>query len=307
CLTTKAEKKVAKKSVLDNHTNNDDTFIEIISIHKISDYIADIINNLEINNALHITFRVRLENISDITNVDVKMIAKLIVDEIEEGDDYNWIAKTAPNLSAHHQGVGNAYLLCSQSNEIKQEYKDSNRKRTEHFNCHEKLSIYINIPVAEAKITLHHSIMHDKPNEVTQFYKSDENHIISAYTFFERQDDSGCNLCFQLETDYTTALGFTMPILNQAQNVTELHCDAMYKTVKGHFELYGLVGNRQTDYPFLIWNRSESQNISENLQNLEAYNQVEAIVNNLDRAYTILKDIKKAKVNDVCEMLHKGI
>ncbi|CAG8790609.1 2826_t:CDS:1, partial [Racocetra fulgida] len=53
-------------------------------------------------------------------------------------------------------GVENAYLLCSQSNEIKQEYKDSNCKRTEHFNCHGKLSIHIDIPAAEAKIMLHH-------------------------------------------------------------------------------------------------------------------------------------------------------
>ncbi|CAG8817435.1 17860_t:CDS:1, partial [Racocetra fulgida] len=84
------EKRATKKGILDDNTNNEEAFIEIISIHEVSDYIADMIDNLELHSALHLTFRVRLENISDTADIDVRMIAKLIVDEIEEGDDYNW-------------------------------------------------------------------------------------------------------------------------------------------------------------------------------------------------------------------------
>lgn len=197
---------------------------------------------------------------------------------------------TAPNLSARNHGVGNAYFVCSQSNEIKREYVDSNRKRIDRFDCKGKLTIHVDLLAAEAKITLRHNLIHDKPTDIAmpsvvkqeikenlemtptylrshlrkkfdllnitskqiyywwshytqQFYKFDEDHVVSALKFFEQQQESGCDLCFQLETKYVTAIGFTTPLLALTKNMLELHCDATYKMAKGRFELYGLVGN----------------------------------------------------------------
>ncbi|CAG8835802.1 4448_t:CDS:1, partial [Cetraspora pellucida] len=58
---------------------------------------------------------------------------------------------TAPNISSCYEGVGNTYFVCSQSTELEHEYKDSNRKRIDHFDCGGKLTINIDIPAAKAK------------------------------------------------------------------------------------------------------------------------------------------------------------
>ncbi|CAG8835319.1 2316_t:CDS:1, partial [Racocetra persica] len=47
-------------------------------------------------------------------------------------------------------------------------------------------------------------------------------------------------------------IGFTTPLLNAKNNqsITEVHCDAIYKTAKGRFELYGLIANFEgSGYP----------------------------------------------------------
>ncbi|CAG8622946.1 13726_t:CDS:2 [Cetraspora pellucida] len=74
---------------------------------------------------------------------------------------------TAPNLSTRFQDVGNAYFACSQNNKLKHEYKDSNRKRIDHFSCDSKLNIKIDILAKEAKVVLKHKLIHDKPIDIT--------------------------------------------------------------------------------------------------------------------------------------------
>jgi hypothetical protein len=63
--------------------------------------------------------------------------------------------------------VGTFYLACSQCQEVKHEYKESNRKRTQRFECHGKLTIHIDIPAKKATAKLIHEILHDKPIDVT--------------------------------------------------------------------------------------------------------------------------------------------
>ncbi|CAG8739976.1 14067_t:CDS:2, partial [Racocetra fulgida] len=143
-------------------SNIENNFIEIIPIQEVSQYIINTIDDLEDYAELSLVLRIQLDEsmISD-TDINVKTIAKLIIDEIEDGD-----ATTAPNLSARHHNIGNAYFACSQSSELERELKDSNRKRTIRYNCGGKVSIKIDIPAAEAKITLKHKILHNKPIEV---------------------------------------------------------------------------------------------------------------------------------------------
>ncbi|KAF0356993.1 ATP-dependent DNA helicase pif1 [Gigaspora margarita] len=276
--------------------------------------IANTIDNLENHSKLSLAFGIRFDEVTlNTVGTDVKAIATLIIDEIESGDEYHWTATTAPNLSARYYGVGNAYYACSQNQELEREYKDSNRKRITRFNCCGKISIKIDIPLAEAKVFLKHEILHEKPIDIAmppevkqeieknlnlsptdlrthlrirnfdlskitykqihywwsyytqQFYKNDENHIISACKFFEQQQENNCNLCFHLDTDSTTAIGFTTSLL-LASHYTEIHCDATYRTAKGRFELYGIVGNVEgTGFPvaYLILDTTKSNNLNQ--------------------------------------------
>ncbi|CAG8445736.1 7597_t:CDS:2 [Cetraspora pellucida] len=232
--------------------------VEIISLHEISNHIANAINNLENQAELSLIFHIRLDDVTlSGVGTDVKLMTKLIIDEIEEGDGYNWAAKTAPNLSARHHGVGNAYFSCSQSNELEREFKDSSRKRILRYNCGDKISIKIDIPAAEAKVTLKHDLQHDKPIEVTTPHEIKKE---ITRMFFDRQLNNYCALCFQLETDNTTAIGFTTSLLEQS-HYEEVHCDATYKTSKRRFELYGLIDDVEgTGFPlaYLILDTTKS-------------------------------------------------
>ncbi|CAG8779555.1 17740_t:CDS:1, partial [Dentiscutata erythropus] len=79
---------IAKRTIKSDSTNIENTLIEKISFKEISDYITD---SLEYNNKLYINFRIILEEeILNIADINIKLIAKLIVDEIEEADGYNW-------------------------------------------------------------------------------------------------------------------------------------------------------------------------------------------------------------------------
>ncbi|CAG8603857.1 11442_t:CDS:2, partial [Scutellospora calospora] len=336
CKTSRAE----KKKLADDIDSEEDR-IEIIPINEISSYISDIIDSLE-DSILFSTFHIKLdEDILTSVGTDISIMAKLIVDEIEEGDNFKWVAPTALNFSTHFQGVGTVYFICSQSNEIERKYKDSNCKRTDQFSCNSKLNINIDIPATNAKVTLQHELVHEKLIDVTtpleirqeilenlnmdpKFYKHNEDHIISACALIEGQKKKEYDLCFQLETSYVTAIGFTTPLFGSLYNVTKVHCDAIYKTAKGQFELYGLVRNVEgagfplaylildiskagdgtqerlhtealQEYPFLIWDGSETQNIPENIPSLTLYNQ------------TLVENTESSKDTEQCQEMKSKI
>jgi len=74
---------------------------------------------------------------------------------------------TGPNISLCHSNVGTFYLKCSQSLELKRQYKESNRPRVERFECHGKLTIRIDVPGKEAMAKLSHDCQHEHPVDVT--------------------------------------------------------------------------------------------------------------------------------------------
>jgi hypothetical protein len=45
-------------------------------------------------------------------------------------------------------------------------------------------------------------------------------------------------------TSTLTAIAFSTPFLNKLKDVKEIHIDATYKTAKGRFELYGIIGEK---------------------------------------------------------------
>lgn len=74
-----------------------------------------------------------------------------------------------------------------------------------------------------------------------RFYKSNDDHVVSARQFLKRSCVG--ELCFDWSTDFVTAIGFTTPLFTKLLSVSNIHCDATYKTAKGRFELYGIIGN----------------------------------------------------------------
>ncbi|CAG8531326.1 12949_t:CDS:2 [Racocetra fulgida] len=141
--------------------------IEIIAINKINNYIFDMIDGLEHNTTLFSIFYVKLNEatLNSVGN-NVRIMAKLIIDEIKEGNDFKWIATTVSNISSYFEGVSNAYFVCSQSTEIKSEYKDSNCKKIDHFNYSSKLTINVDILVAKVKVRLRHELVHERPIDI---------------------------------------------------------------------------------------------------------------------------------------------
>ncbi|CAG8456528.1 5981_t:CDS:1 [Dentiscutata heterogama] len=77
--------KAIKKDNLDEKT-----IIKAISIQDISDYITNVIADLEHCSELSLVFRIQLDEIIlGIVDTDVKAITILIINEIENGDGYN--------------------------------------------------------------------------------------------------------------------------------------------------------------------------------------------------------------------------
>ncbi|CAG8852970.1 35008_t:CDS:2, partial [Gigaspora margarita] len=70
---------------------------------------------------------------------------------------------------------------------------------------------------------------------------SDDNHVNSAYSFLKSNQTTGCELCYELMTSQITAIGFITPLYSKIKQMSEIYCDAIYKTAKGRFELYGLI------------------------------------------------------------------
>ncbi|CAG8750652.1 7425_t:CDS:2, partial [Gigaspora rosea] len=74
---------------------------------------------------------------------------------------------TGPTNSVRHFEVSKFYLACSQCHELKQDYKESNHKRMDCFDCHGKLIIGIDIEAKKAKN------LHIDPVQLrTQFIKT---------------------------------------------------------------------------------------------------------------------------------------
>ncbi|CAG8582761.1 7793_t:CDS:2 [Cetraspora pellucida] len=207
CLTKKSNKKVEKQLLLNNNEFEGqlENEIEKISFANIIEYISNKIANLEENSSISFNLCIELDdNMLMNASNDTKLLVKLIVDEIEEGDEYIWIK---------------FYLACSQCRELECKYKESNRKRMIRFDCHRKLIISIDIVMKEAKIKLSHNIQHERPVDVTTFEEiKHEDPFISTHCFL---DDSN----------------------NSSEFCYDIHCDATYKTAKGQFELYGIISS----------------------------------------------------------------
>ncbi|CAG8707179.1 22214_t:CDS:2 [Gigaspora rosea] len=77
---------------------------------------------------------------------------------------------------------------------------------------------------------------------IQQLYKKDDDHFKSAQVLLQNYQSHRGQLILKIENEGFRAIGFTMQLINGLKDVKELNIDATYKTIKGHFELYGLIG-----------------------------------------------------------------
>ncbi|CAG8658823.1 12341_t:CDS:2, partial [Ambispora gerdemannii] len=256
-------KRAAKRSssINDQQLEREIEVFEKISLSEVVDYVTSKAANLEHDDMLSFDLCVELDDVL-VAAHNAKNTVKLIVDEIEGFDGYDWIFTTGPEMSLRHYGVSIFYLACSQCCELEPR---------------------------EAMIRFHHNIQHEKPVDITippevkheimqnlhmnpvqlrahlrqmfdvslvtakqiyywwstscqRFYKSDEDHVVSVCHF--------------------TVIGFTTPLLAGLLPLSSVHCDATYKMTKGCFELYGIIGNIEgAEFPvaYLILNTTKSQ------------------------------------------------
>ena len=82
-------------------------------------------------------------------------------------------------------------------------------------------------------------------NSVQSKYQRHKDPIQSAILLLEEYRVKECRLLMSTKTDALTAIAFSTPMIAHAPNVKEIHIDATYKTAKGRFELYAIVGQFQ--------------------------------------------------------------
>ncbi|RIB10878.1 hypothetical protein C2G38_2263281 [Gigaspora rosea] len=163
CLLAKSKKKAEKRSLpsdnnfegMNNRTESQlEKNMEEITFNNIIEYISNKISDLEEDSSISFNLRIELDD-NTLTNAhnNTKLLVKLIVDEIEEGDGFT----TGPTNSVRH----------FEYRELERDYKESNRKRMDRFDCHGKLIIGVDIAAKEAKVKLSHNIQHEKPVDVT--------------------------------------------------------------------------------------------------------------------------------------------
>ena len=76
-------------------------------------------------------------------------------------------------------------------------------------------------------------------------YQRHEDPIQSAILLLREYQLRECRLLMSTKTDISTAIAFSTPMLTEINNAREIHVDATYKTAKGRFELYAIVGQFQ--------------------------------------------------------------
>ncbi|GBC01685.1 hypothetical protein RclHR1_00430002 [Rhizophagus clarus] len=80
---------------------------------------------------------------------------------------------------------------------------------------------------------------------VRSIYQYEDDPIKSAIALLDKEYQSKeCMLLMTKSTSTLTAIGFSTSFLNKLKNIKEIHIDATYKTAKGRFELYGIIGEK---------------------------------------------------------------
>ncbi|CAG8836558.1 27582_t:CDS:2, partial [Gigaspora margarita] len=256
----------------DSETQLENNTKEIAYINLI-EYISNKISNLEEGSGISFNLCIELDN-NTLTNAhhDTKLLVKLIINEIEEGDRFT----TGPTNSVRHSGVSKFYLACSQCYELECEYKESNRKKIDRFDCYSKLTIDVTTR-EEIKCEIMHNLYIDPvqlrthirqrfdalqvtPKQIyywwstfnQQFFKLDENPFISTHRFLDNPNNNS-EFCYEWNdetyqpSEVVKEFSFINPTfkpdLNQTDPEYYIICpielqDEVVSLIKKHFNMH---------------------------------------------------------------------
>ncbi|KAF0543587.1 ATP-dependent DNA helicase pif1 [Gigaspora margarita] len=219
-----------------------------IAFINLIEYVYNKFSNLEEGSGISFNLHIELDD-NTLINVhhDTKLLVKLIVDEIEEDDGFT----TGPTNSVRHSGV--------------------------------------NIAAKEAKVKFNHDIQHEKPVDVTtpEEIKCEIMHNLhmdpmqlrthlrqrfDALQVTPKQIITGDNsnnngeFCYEWNDESVTAIGFITPLITELLPVSSIHCNVIYKTTKGRFELYGIISSvHGAGFP-VVYLMLNTTNASDNAQ-----------------------------------------
>lgn len=96
CLIARSEKRAVRRASLTNSDLSErereiESAIEEVTLDDMTDYVTSKIVNLEQNSGLSFNLCVELDDSFNAIRRDVKLMVRLIVDEIERGDGYDWV------------------------------------------------------------------------------------------------------------------------------------------------------------------------------------------------------------------------
>ncbi|CAG8667662.1 9719_t:CDS:2, partial [Ambispora gerdemannii] len=230
-------------------------------------------------------------------------ISKRLREELSDGDGYKWIQSSVLNdfknsnrkrmirydcngqliihinklLKRAHIQVKHSFLhdhpslSAEVSTEILEEIKENCHLDPLQLRSH--LSVHFDLKDITAKQIYY---WWSKSNQAK--YQKHKDPVQSAIILLQEiYTEKGCKLLMSTASTTLTTIAFTTPNLNVLLKVKEIHIDATYKTAKGSFELYGIIGqyqgsanlenrlmynefHRNQDYPF--WTREYQYNAS---------------------------------------------
>lgn len=92
CLSKKQRKAKQTAPTVGVQTGSTETSLDTVSLQEISGYIGDVTAVLEPGAKLALNLSIKLDDEALTTaSHDVKLLAKVVVDMVEDGDGYSWV------------------------------------------------------------------------------------------------------------------------------------------------------------------------------------------------------------------------
>ncbi|CAG8759694.1 15227_t:CDS:2, partial [Racocetra fulgida] len=208
-----------------NEFNNNNFDIELVKINidQLSQFIEEFVAAENQEFELNILFDINREMNS------VSQVAKKLYEIIENSDTYI----KCKHLFNHEQPAISTGVPKEIITEIQQ-------------NCHLdplQLRFYLSAHFDLKNITFK-QIYYWWTISIQSKYQKHKNPIQSAILLLQEQFQN-CQLLMSINNNTLTAIAFSTPNFQYLKSVKEIHIDATYKTSKGYFELYRIIGEYQ--------------------------------------------------------------
>ncbi|CAG8666421.1 10428_t:CDS:2 [Cetraspora pellucida] len=262
----KTEKFFSHLFVLQNNEFNNNNFdIELVEINidQLSQFIEEFVAAENQEFELNVLFDINGEMNS------VSQVAKKLHEIIENSDGYKWNQSAILNDFKDSNRKQMLRFECNEQIIICVNMIDSKAYiKCKHLFNHEQPAISTGVPkeiITEIQqnchldpLQLHFYLsayfdLKDITSKQIYYwwiisiqskYQKHKNPIQSAILLLQEQFQN-CQLLISINNNTLTAIAFSTPNFQYLKSVKEIHIDATYKTSKGHFELYGIIGEYQ--------------------------------------------------------------